>query len=101
MFRSRSGVRVYSAEAGAESESKISESVHLWHTIQYDHGQDCRIFFVAYGQNPNKNGQNGCFLKTLWQKSQRFLIMVISIFIVSQIVRKTAYFLPKKCGFSK
>jgi len=48
-----------------------------------------------------KNGQNGCFLKTLWPKSQNFLIMVISIFIVSQIVRKAVYFLPKKCGFSK
>jgi len=29
MFLSRSGVGVYSAEAGAESESKISDSVHL------------------------------------------------------------------------
>jgi len=30
MFRSRSGVGVYSAKAGAVSESKISDSVHLW-----------------------------------------------------------------------
>jgi len=31
MFQSRSGVGVYSAEAGAQSESKIfSDSVHLW-----------------------------------------------------------------------
>jgi len=29
MFRSQSGVGVYSA--GAESESKISDSVHLWY----------------------------------------------------------------------
>jgi len=24
-----------------------------------------QIFFIAYGQNPEKNGQNGCFLKKL------------------------------------
>jgi len=29
MFWSQSGVGVYSAEAGADSESKISDSVHL------------------------------------------------------------------------
>jgi len=38
-------------------------------------------FFVAYGQNPDKNGQNGCFLKTLWSKSQNVLTMAISLFI--------------------
>jgi len=30
----RSGVGVYSAEAGVESESKISDSVHLWRLLQ-------------------------------------------------------------------
>jgi len=29
----RSGVGVYSAEAGAELESKISDSVHLWKMV--------------------------------------------------------------------
>jgi len=28
-----------------------------------------------------KNGQNGCFLKKLWPKSQNVFTMVISIFI--------------------
>jgi len=31
MFRSQSGDGVYSAEAAAESESKISDSVHIWY----------------------------------------------------------------------
>jgi len=33
MFLSRIGVGVYSAEAGAESESEISDSVHLWNIV--------------------------------------------------------------------
>jgi len=30
--------------------------------------QGCQIFFIAYGQNPDKNGQNGCFLKKVMAK---------------------------------
>jgi len=39
--------------------------------------QGCQIFFAAYGQNPDKNGQNVCFFK-LWPKSQDVLTMIIS-----------------------
>jgi len=34
MFRSRSRVRVYSTEAGVESESNISDSVHHLHKVR-------------------------------------------------------------------
>jgi len=36
---------------------------------------------TAYGQNPDKNGQNGCFLKMLWPKLQNVLTMLIYIFM--------------------
>ena len=29
-------------------------------------------FFLAYGQNPEKNDQNGCFLKKLWPNHKMF-----------------------------
>jgi len=48
-----------------------------------------------------KNGQNGCFLKTLRPKSQNVLTMVISIFIGVSDCSEAVYFLPKKCGFAK
>jgi len=56
--------------------------------------QDCQIFFVDYDQN-------GCFLKTLWPKSQNILTMVISIFIGVSNCSEAVYFVPKKCGFAK
>jgi len=48
-----------------------------------------------------KNGQNGCFLKTLRPKPQNVLTMVISIFIGVSDCSEAVYFLPKKCGFAK
>jgi len=48
-----------------------------------------------------KNGHNGCFLKTLWPKSQDVLTMVISMFIGVSNRSEAVYFLPKKCGFAK
>ena len=39
-----------------------------------------RFWFVVYGQTSEKNGQNCCFLKKLWPKSQYVLTMAISIF---------------------
>jgi len=32
-----------------------------------DLDQGCQIFFIAYGQNADKNGQNGCLLKKFSQ----------------------------------
>jgi len=51
-------------------------------------------FFVAYGQN-------GCFFKTLWPKSQNVSTMLISIFIGVSNCLEDSMFLPKKCGFAK
>jgi len=53
-----------------------------------------------------KNGQNGCFLKKLWPKSQNFLTMVIYMFIdVSNCLEGSIFFaknvvLPKKQVFT-
>jgi len=58
-------------------------------------------FFRSSWQNPDKNGQNGCFLKTLWPKSQDVLTMVISIYIGVSNCSEAVHFLPKKCGFAK
>jgi len=44
-------------------------------------GQGCQIFSAAYGQNPDKKCQNGCFFKTLWPKLQNVLTMLIFIFM--------------------
>jgi len=69
----------------------VIKVAHPWYTTICETGsltnacdlhQGCQIFFAAYGQNPDKNGQNGCFLKKLWRKSQNVLTMVISIFIL-------------------
>jgi len=46
-----------------------------------------------------KNCQNGYVFKKDGQNHKMF-VMVISLFM-SQIVRKTVYFLPKKYGFAK
>jgi len=43
-----------------------------------------------------KNGQNSCFLKTLWPKSQNVLTMIISMFIgVSNCFRRQYIFCRK------
>jgi len=43
-----------------------------------------------------KNGQNGCFLKKLWPKSQNVLTMVIAIFIgVSNCLEGSIFFVKK------
>jgi len=63
--------------------------------------QDCQIFFLAYGQNPDRNGQNGCLLKKLWPKSKYVLTMVISIFIDVSNCLEVSIFFAKKCGFAK
>jgi len=56
--------------------------------------QGCQIFFAA-------NGQNGCFLKNLWPKSQNVLTMVISIFIGVSNCLEGSIFFAKKSGFAK
>jgi len=61
-------------------------------------------FFVAYGQNPDKNGQNGCFLKKLWPKPQNVSTIVISILIgVSNCLEDSIFFAKKMwfCQISK
>ena len=63
--------------------------------------QGCQIIFAAYGQNPDKNGQNGCFQKKLQPKSQKFLTIVISVFIGVSICSEISIFFAEKCGFAK
>jgi len=48
-----------------------------------------------------KNGQNGCFSKKLWPKSQNVLTMVISIFIGVSNCSENSIFFAEKCGFTK
>jgi len=47
MFRSRSAVGGYSAKAGAESESKISDSVHIWYLEPIEVGYYIIISIMA------------------------------------------------------
>jgi len=58
-------------------------------------------FFVAYGQNTGKNGQNGCFLKKFRPKSQNLLTMAIFIFIGVSNGSEGSIFFAKKRGFAK
>jgi len=46
-----------------------------------------------------KNGQNGCFLKKLWPKSQNVLTMVISIFIDISNCLEDNIFFAKETSF--
>jgi len=48
-----------------------------------------------------KNGQNLCFLKTLWPKSQNVLTIAISVFIGVSNCLEGSIFFAKKCGFAK
>jgi len=48
-----------------------------------------------------KDGQNGCFLKKLWPKSQTVLTMAISIFIGISNCLEGSIFFAKRCGFAK
>jgi len=48
-----------------------------------------------------KNGQNGCFLKKLWPKSQYVSTMAISIFMTVSNCSEGSIFFAKKCGFAK
>jgi len=53
-------------------------------------------------KNLIKNGQNSCFLKTSWPKSQIFKLWLFPWYsLVSQIVCKAVYFCRKKCSFAK
>jgi len=58
-------------------------------------------FFSAYGQNPGKNGQNGCISKRLWPKLQNILTVVISIFIGVSNSLEVSIFLPKNVVLPK
>jgi len=46
-----------------------------------------------------KNGQNGCFLKMLWPKSQNVLTMVISVFIRVSNYSEGSIFFAEKMWF--
>jgi len=48
-----------------------------------------------------KNGQNGCFLKTLWPKLQNVLTMLISIFMEFSNGSEGSIFFAEKIWFSQ